>query len=52
MDKKTLRGKIDPLKIPKGHKPHRGGAGFHGDCRLKRENTRQARNSKAFRDWE
>lgn len=31
---------VDPTKIARGHRPHRGGAGVHADRRLKRLKTR------------
>jgi len=30
----------EPWKVSRGHRPHRGGAGTHGDRRLKRLRTR------------
>jgi len=32
--------KLDPSRIARGHQPHRGGAGTHGDRRLRRLRSR------------
>ncbi len=31
---------LDPTKVWRGYRPHRGGAGSHGDRRMKRQRTR------------
>lgn len=38
-------------RVAVGHKPHTTGVGVHGDKRLKRQTTRQARNSSALKEW-
>lgn len=31
---------LEPWKVKRGHRPHQGGAGTHGDRRMKRSRTR------------
>lgn len=47
--KTTIQITIDPLKISKGHTPHRGGSGQH-DNRPNRLRTRKSQNQRAIRD--
>lgn len=50
-DKTTINIKAKkPWKLATGHVPHRGGAGIHGDKRLKRLKTRRSQNQKAIDD--
>lgn len=42
---------IDPTKIARGHRPHRGGSGVHGDRRLKRLKTRREQMREAVVVW-
>jgi hypothetical protein len=32
--------RLEPWKVSRGHRPHRGGSGRHGDRRLKRLRSR------------
>jgi len=41
---------INPLKVRRGHTAYRGGAGIHGDRRLKRLKTRQNINNVAIKE--
>lgn len=41
---------VDPTKIARGHRPHRGGSGVHADRRLKRLKTRGERVREAVGD--
>lgn len=41
---------VDVTKVATGHKPHMGGAGKHGDKRLKRCRTRTAQRRQALAD--
>lgn len=43
----TISGKAPT--VGKGHQPHRGGGGKHGDRRLKRLNTRDSQFREALR---
>jgi hypothetical protein len=47
--KTTITVTIDPLKVSKGHSPHRGGAGKH-DNRPRKLRTKRAQNQRAIRD--
>lgn len=42
---------VDPTKIARGHRPHRGGAGIHADRRLKRLRTRGDQRREAVGVW-
>lgn len=42
---------IDPTKIARGHRPHRGGSGVHADRRLKRLKTRGEQMREAVGVW-
>jgi hypothetical protein len=47
----TMRIVIDPLKVGKGHQPHRSGAGKHHDRRTNRLRTRTQQNRAALAGW-
>lgn len=46
----TIRIEVKPWLAPKGHTPHRSGAGKHGDRRLKRLKTRNNQLQNALKD--
>ena len=39
----AISGKVDPLRLARGHAPRKSGAGVHADRRLRRQHTRGAR---------
>lgn len=47
--KVSIRIPVEPF-TPKGHQPHRSGAGKHLDKRTRRARTRQAANRRAMED--
>lgn len=46
----TITIKVDPLKIVRGHQPHRSGAGKHLDGRYRRNRTRSAQIRNALQE--
>jgi hypothetical protein len=40
MDKKMRITKLEQIKAPKGHQPHKSGTGFRKDRRTRRNRTR------------
>jgi len=49
-DQNLITGRADLSSVGRGHRPHRGGGGKHGDRRLKRQKTRQTQHTQAMRD--
>lgn len=47
-----MRIKINFNKIPRGHTPHRSGAGKHGDKRVKRQKTRSNKERVIMKEWQ
>jgi hypothetical protein len=51
MPKSTSNVLVIPTPVPAtGHKPHRSGAGKHGDRRTRRQRTRSAQRRQALAD--
>jgi hypothetical protein len=44
----AVSGKVDPLRLARGHAPRKSGAGVHADRRLRRQHTRGARLRQAL----
>ena len=42
--------KLEQIKTPKGHQPHKSGTGVHKDRRTKRNRTRSAQIRSAMKD--
>lgn len=52
-DKTTIKVDVIPeYKVPKGHMPHRSGAGLHKDKRTKRKRTRATQQKDSIGDFE
>lgn len=50
MTKFTLTIKVNPLKVARGHQPHRGGAGKHQHRTTARQRTRSQQRTWAVKD--